>query len=214
MLTPQTYINTLHAFTVTELDALIEESPVSIRDFIRAVEAEVSQSDTPPLTMRHIIVRLCLLTSVHIGGAEIYIPLPRDRKRRQDFPANLTRLTLQSNLVTLDDIYQLTDKVPAKNATKWPELIYSLIELLQSEAHQMTFSAADKKRVIHALTHCLLVMFSGRHCYMPSASRVVDALRRWMICREFKGNNVRELAYRHDVTVSAVYGFIRRLKKV
>ncbi|QSX32605.1 transcriptional regulator [Shewanella avicenniae] len=81
---------------------------------------------------------------------------------------------------------------------RWPATLQSLCEVLR-----VTLDAEkveNSKHLSEAMAIALSSYLGGRDLYMPNGARLKTALRDIRIWREFKGNNLEQLAREHGLT--------------
>jgi Mor family transcriptional regulator len=81
---------------------------------------------------------------------------------------------------------------------RWPSTLQSLCELMRItlEGNNVPNSVA----VSEALATTLSTYLGGRDMYIPNGERLKDALRDIRIWRQFKGNNLEQLAREYGLT--------------
>ncbi len=93
---------------------------------------------------------------------------------------------------------QLRPDERADFLVRWPATLQSLCEVLRVtlESEQV----ANANQLSEAMARALSSYLGGRDLYMPNGTRLKTALRDIRIWREFKGDNLEQLAHTYSLT--------------
>ncbi len=203
-------INALYELTSVELEQFLLKCPGSIKYLISSAELKYCQYNKADFDVYINIIRLTLVVAIHIGGATIYMPYPKDRDIMKLFVNQLVTWVLQDASVSLDEIEGIISSRVTLHKNKWPIYMQMMLKVVQNELKDIDLDEKKKIDLACCFIDSFLLCFSGRARSFPSGISALSILRSKAVCKEFKGNNVNELSRRFGVSSSVVYGYIRQ----
>jgi Mor family transcriptional regulator len=74
----------------------------------------------------------------------------------------------------------------------------------EAEAVARCFGVSDTARMAEMMTERIVARLGGQLVYVGKRNREALAIRNAEICREFTGNNIEEIAKKHDLDIRHV----------
>ncbi|WP_424405271.1 Mor transcription activator family protein [Pasteurella sp. PK-2025] len=110
--------------------------------------------------------------------------------------------------------HQLDNAPQNEVATKWPSLLGEMLDVVKSEllAQGMTSNEAmeQSKKIIFAISS----YFGGQSVYLPTGTILKKALRNYEIFNNFKGDNIKELIRKYQLSESQIYSILREQRQL
>lgn len=113
-----------------------------------------------------------------------------------------------------EELSALLENVGGIDPGVWPRTLAELVDVyvdhFRRRGHEGPAALAEAQAAIIVLAH----HFGGRMVYIPRDDKLRLALRDARIWREHNGRNVQELAERHGLTSSQIYGILREQRAI
>lgn len=126
---------------------------------------------------------------------------------------------IQNDLFEGDpDAHQLLDhmdKIPvAELERQWPQMLVSLIDVLECELKRQTSKQNDPRQLARKLTAALSHYMGGRSYYLPNGEALFNSLRDDKIYRDYNGKNMTELLQKYQLGQTQFYRIISRQRQL
>lgn len=107
--------------------------------------------------------------------------------------------------ITAEDIYHMVDE---EEKVRWPEDMRQLYDLLTADLES---AGIDKSLAITQL-NSICKTFGGMQFYLPRGEALSNMILKFSVWNDFKGDNVRELTRKYDMSENHVYRIVKMMR--
>ncbi|EJL6577386.1 transcriptional regulator [Vibrio cholerae] len=111
--------------------------------------------------------------------------------------------------LSLSDLDKYAEELDEEESSIWPENVKMMYELLRDELQK---AGADESIAL-ALISAICYRFGGMQFYFGRGDALKAYLRNLQIWNDFTGDNVQELIEKYDMSYSAVYRILAKMRK-